>query len=206
MFDWNSTKKVIAISCKPSQLTVDKTVHPQRFDLDPSSQTLPTVWKQWLHKISIFAAKCSTLDAEKLDVLINYVTTTIHEYIAEWKKLRKCTAYFRKNVHEPKNEVFVRHLLPCCRQRNHTDQFIQTMKLLAKYHGLRFLTAEKNQNHPIRDVLTNGMQSNSIRQRFRENRSLDLETAHERPCYLEVAFHECGSFYLPEPTHSISIP
>lgn len=69
-------------------------------------------------------------------------------------------------------------MLPSCKQEasQTPDQFPQ-MKLLDR--GFKSVRAEQNQNDAIFDVFFIGMQSNSIRQRFLENKMLDVDSAYE---------------------------
>lgn len=66
-------------------------------------------------------------------------------------------------------------------------QHSQNRKSWDKDRNFRAVTDERNENNDTLDVFINVMQSNSIRQRLLENKSLDLQTPLVRARSLETA-------------------
>lgn len=186
---------------------MDKILRPERFDADPNVQSASVIWKHWFRTFNTFITKAETTERDKLDILINYVAPTVYEYIAECKTFDSAISTLERIYVKPKNEVFARHLLSTCKQETgqSLDQFLQKLKSLAKDCAFRSVTAEQNQNDAIRDSFISGMQSNSIRQRLLENRSLDLDTAYEQARSLEMAFQQATSFSPADPSYSAAL-
>ncbi|MGL4482017.1 MAG: RNase H-like domain-containing protein, partial [Lactococcus garvieae] len=117
---------------------------------------------------------------------------------------------------KPKNEIFARHVLSSTKQDGQTlDQFLQKLKSLSKECNFRAVTAEQARDDAIRDAFISGIDSNQIRQRLLEQKSLDLQSAYETARSLELAQHhaqtyehslttQCASFTQPNPSVSVS--
>ena len=90
---------------------------------------------------------------------------------------------------KPKNSVFCRHLLATRRQQtdDSVDQYLQSLKRLAKDCDFQAVTATQARDEYIRDAFINGLTSNYIRQRLLENKTLDLNTAYDQALTLEMA-------------------
>ena len=109
---------------------MDKFLRPARLDSDPSSSTAE---KDWLHWIRTFDNFVSVLPAEglnKLQVLTNYVSPQIFEYIEHCEGYYDAVAALKALYIKPTNEVFARHLLATrCQKSGETmDEFLQALK------------------------------------------------------------------------------
>ena len=107
----------------------------------------------------------------------------------------------------PKNSVFCRHLLATRRQQTDesVDQYLQSLKRLAKDCDFQAVTATQARDEYIRDAFINGITSNYIRQRLLENKTLDLNTAYDQAFTLEMAQRQLASYSQPNSqTASIS--
>ena len=97
---------------------------------------------------------------------------------------------------KPKNSVFCRHLLATRRQQTveSVDQYLQSLKRLAKDCDFQAITATQPRDEYIRDAFINGITSNHIRQRLLENKTLDLKTAYDQALTLEMAQRQLASY------------
>ena len=62
---------------------MDKYLRPERLDADPNSSTAAQQWNHWHRTFTSFLAQLAGQQPNKLDVLINYVTPKVYEYIAD---------------------------------------------------------------------------------------------------------------------------
>ena len=101
---------------------------------------------------------------------------------------------------KPKNSVFCRHLLATSRQQTDesVDQYLQSLKRLAKDCDFQAVTAAQARDESIRDAFINGITSNHIRQRLQENKTLDLNTAYDQALTLEMAQRQLASYSQPD--------
>ena len=77
---------------------------------------------------------------------------------------------------KPKNSVFCRQLLATRQQQTDesVDQYLQSLKRLAKDCDFQVVTATQVRDEYIRDAFMNGITSNRIRQRLLENKTLEI--------------------------------
>ena len=101
---------------------------------------------------------------------------------------------------KPKNSVFCRHLLATRRPQTDesVDQYLQSLKRLAKDSDFQTVTATQTRDEYIRDAFINGITSNHIRQRLLENKTLDLNTAYDQTLTLEMAQRQLASYSQPD--------
>ena len=178
---------------------MDKFLKPARLDSDPSSTTAE---KDWLHWIRTFENFVSALPAEglnKLQVLTNYVSPQIFEYIEQCEAYEEAIATLKALYIKPTNEVFARHLLATRRQKSGEtmDEFLQALKTLAKDCKFTAVTASVYRDEAVRDAFITGLQSNSIRQRLLENTTLDLKTMFTQARTLDAAQKSSETYGLP---------
>ena len=74
------------------------------------------------------------------------------------------------------------------------DQYLQSLKRLAKDCDFQAVTATQARDEYIRDAFINGITSNHIRQRLLENKTLDLKTAYDQALSLEMAQRQLASY------------
>ena len=86
------------------------------------------------------------------------------------------------------------------------DEFLQSLKTLAKDCNYVAVSAVKYRDESIRDAFISGLASSSIRQRLLENATLDLQTAYDQARALDIAQKSSASYYsVPEST-SAAVP
>ena len=85
--------------------------------------------------------------------------------------------------------IVVRHVLSTRKQKpgETLDKFLDELKTLAKDCDFKAVSSEKYNSERIRDVFTNGLMSNAIRQRLLESKTLDLQTAFDIARSLDIA-------------------
>ena len=171
---------------------MDKLLRPTRLDSDPSSSTAE---KDWLHWIRTFDNFVSVLPAEslnKLQVLTNYVSPQIFEYIEHCERYDDAVATLKALYIKPTNEVFARHLLGTRRQKSGEtmDEFLQALKTL---------TATVYRDESVRDAFITGLQSGSIRQCLLENSTLDLNAMFTQARSLDAAQRSSETYVTPNP-------
>ena len=79
------------------------------------------------------------------------------------------------------------------------DQFLQSLRQLAKDCNFVAVTADCYKNESIRDSFINGLTSNAIRQRLLENVTLDLQTAYDQARSLDIAQKSSDVYTVSEP-------
>ena len=99
------------------------------------------------------------------------------------------------------------HLLSSRRQKpsESIDQFLQALRELSKDCNYKQVTAELYKEEAIRDAFINGLESNLIRQRLLENRTLNLQNAYSQARSLDLAQKNAVAFIQqdsPTPTMS----
>ena len=108
-----------------------------------------------------------------------------------------------------KSYIFSRHLLQTRKQNQgeSLDQYLQVLRILAKYCKLEAVTAIEYRDDTIRDSFINGLQSNYIRQRFFGVRELDLKTELKQARAMEMAHNLAGSHVEHGTTaHALATP
>ena len=177
---------------------MERYLRPDRLETDPSSTTAAKEWTHWIRTFRNFTQAVQTTNptVDKLNLLINYVAPKVYDYIADCSDYDTAESTLQARYVKPKNEIFARHVLATRRQElNETlDQFLQSLKLLAKDCNFKAVTAVEAADQYIRDAFINGLSSNVIRQRLLENKTLDLQTAYEQAHTLEMAQKHSASY------------
>lgn len=179
---------------------MDKLLKPERLDIDINSSNAAHQWTHWNRTFKNFleAAKVEE-DKDKLNLLINYVSPAIFEYINE------CVTYedainILKNIYvKPKNEIFARHSLSSRKQQDgeSIDQYLQALKLMSQDCNFKAVSADQNRDNYIRDTFITGLTSSHIRQRLLEHCTLSLTQAFDTARALEMAQHHSESYLTP---------
>ena len=153
-------------------------------------------WRHWKMTLNIFfEAICETqqptsmTDRLKLKLLINLFSPAIFIYISDIHDYSTAMNTLEEIFVKPKNSVFCRHLLATRRQQTDesVDQYLQSLKRIAKDCDFQVVTATQAWDEYIRDAFINGITSNHIRQRLLENKTLHLNTAYDQALKLEMA-------------------
>lgn len=168
---------------------MDRYLRPDRFDTDINSPDASRQWTHWLRTFQAFLKRVQVEDSDKLDMLVNFLSSSIYEHIAECDTFENAISVLHSLYVRPKSEIFARYLLTTCRQEcgQSIDQFVQNIKTLSKDCNFRLVSAEEHRDEAMRDALITGLQSNNIRTRLLEQPSLTLETAYNMARSLESA-------------------
>ncbi len=124
-----------------------------------------TAEKDWVHWIRTFENFISVLPAEglnKLQVLTNYVSPRIFEYIGNCDSYDDTLATLKYLYIKPTNEMFARHMLATRRQQSGEtlDGFLQALKTLGKDCNFKDVTATVYRDEAVCDAFIRGLQSN----------------------------------------------
>ena len=185
---------------------MEKYLKSERLELDPSKPKAADTWRHWKMTFYIFLeAVCETqqptslTDRLKLKLLINLLSPAIFKHLSEIHDYSTAMNVLEEIFVKPKNSVFCRHLLATRRQQTDesVDQYLQSLKRLAKDCDFQAVTATQARDEYIRDAFINGITSNHIRQRLLENKTLDLNTAYDQALTLEMAQRQLASYSQP---------
>ena len=185
---------------------MEKYLKPERLELDPSKPEASDSWRHRKMTFDIFLeAVCETqqptsmADRLKLNLLINLLSPAIFKHISDIHDYSTAMNPLEEIFMKPKNSVFYRHLLATRRQQTDesVDQYLPSLKRLAKDCDFQAVTAIQVRDEYIRDAFINGITSNHIRQRLQENKTLDLNTAYDQALTLEIAQRQLASYSQP---------
>ena len=97
------------------------------------------------------------------------------------------------------NVVLARHILSTTKQKagESLHQFLNELKTLVKDCDFKTVSADQYKSEMIRDAFISGLQSNHIRQRLLENKTLNLQTAFDQARSLDVARQSSTMFSQP---------
>lgn len=163
---------------------MEKYLRPDRFEIDPSNANATKDFKHWYETFKNFLdnnapKEKSIKDEDKLKLLVNFVSSSVYEYISEAKTYNDAIKSLENIYIKPTNEVFIRHLLATRKQQvsESIDQYIQALRLLSKDCNFKSVTAEQNKNDFIRESFISGLIQPTIRQRLLESNTLELDDA-----------------------------
>ena len=187
---------------------MERILRPERLDLDPNTPSCSKIWKHWLRTFTCFLNATQSLELDKLDTLVNYVSPNVYEHIMDCESFESAVITLQNLFVRPVNEVFARHLLATSKQEpgQKLTQFFQKLKSLAKDCDFKSVSAEQNENDAIRDAFISGMTSANIRQRLLENRSLSMQSALDQATSLEMALEQSNSFQIIPNAYSAATP
>ena len=186
---------------------MDRFLRPERFDATPNATGSDKAWLHWKRTFSSFLTSVTLThkDINKLDILVNYVSPTVFEYISECETFDTAMNTLQTLFIAPKNEIFARHILATRLQQPGETliEFLNTLKLLAKDCQFKSVTAEIYRQELIRDAFINGIQAQHIRQRLLENTTLTLDAAFTQARSLELA-QKSSESYNQIPLNAVS--
>ena len=114
---------------------MERFLRPKRLDVDPNSANATKNWKHWKATFENFLDSFATPPRKKtLYVLINYVSLNVFEIIAECEEYDTAINTLIETYENHVNEIFARHLLATCRQKQSQSlaDFHKKLKFLAK--------------------------------------------------------------------------
>ena len=140
---------------------MEKFLRPERFDATPNGSD--KVWVHWKRTFTSFLTSVSAShdDIDKFEVLINFVSPAVFEYISDCNNYDNAMQTLDALFVSPKNEIFVSHILATRLQQSGETlvEYINVLKLLAKDCQFKPVTAEIYRQELIRDAFINGIQS-----------------------------------------------
>ena len=188
---------------------MDKHLRPSRFDYEPNATDAEKQWKHWFRTFENFiesvtfptGLSATAIQKQKLSTLINYVSSSIYEFIAESEDYNQAVDTLKNLYVKPVNVIYNRHIL-ITHQQNETetvDQYLQQLEKLSKHCNFTDITAENYRKEYVRDAFINGLRSPTIRQRLLENHTLSLQQAFEQARTFELAQKHSASFQTNHP-------
>ena len=133
---------------------MDRALRPTQFDILPNTPSSAKEFKYWFRAFEYYLEVLPNGGLDKFKVLINFVSPENFEYISD------CTSYdsaieMVKNVYiKPPNTILAHHLLATCWQQDGEtfDEYVQTLKILAKDCNFQAVSAIQYQDRAISDT------------------------------------------------------
>ena len=168
---------------------MDKVLRPERFDKSPNAQDASKAWRHWLATFENFVAAIPGERVNKLNVLINYVSSDVYELFCETATYAEAINLLKSLYVKTPNEIFARHKLATRKQQpgESLDEYLQELKILSKDCNFSQVTANQYRDEAVRDAFITGLLSTNIRQRLLENKTLNLQTAFDQARALDTA-------------------
>ena len=145
------------------------------FDGDASSLENARKWLHWRQTFQSYIGRIDdATDADKLDMLINLVDTTLYSYISECTEYGDAKAELNSAYVKPVNEILARYRLSSCQQEmgETLEHFLQRLKVLSNDCNFVDATAAESKEVAICDAFIAGLRSSHIRQRLLEDNQL----------------------------------
>ena len=145
-----------------------KILRPDRFSVLPNTSGADKAWLHWKRTFANYIASAirtptttQTTDGEaaptipatdKLDGMINYISSSVYQFISECEDYDNAIDTLEKLYIVPKNEIFARHQLFTRRQQpgESLDTYLNALKLLAKDCNYKAVSAELYKQEQIR--------------------------------------------------------
>ena len=185
-----------------------KPLKPRLLDIEIHSPTSEKEWKHWKktfeNYMSAHAAEGLTID--KLQVLTNFLSFNLYEYIDECGTYEDAIKSLDGLFIKTPNEVFARYLLATTKQRpgQSMDEYLQELKRLSKDCNFTDVDKVKHRDGFIRDAFISGIQSHSIRQRLLEESTLTMDKAFQKARALDIAQKNAESYVMCESDASVA--
>ena len=146
--------------------TMDKALQPSRFKTPPNTSSSSQEYKHRLRTFEYFLDALPQEGVDKLKILNNFISYQILKYLSECNTYDSAVETLNNFYIKPPNTIFAQHYLATHRQQpaESFDEYIQTLKLLAKDCNFKTVTALQYQEEAIRDSFISGIVSNKIRQ------------------------------------------
>ena len=89
---------------------MDKCLKPDRFETDPTSPDSKRKWKHWIRTFTGYINSIEGVSEEnKLNILVNHVDTSVHEYISEAETFEAAITILHNIYIKPISEIFARY-------------------------------------------------------------------------------------------------
>ena len=187
---------------------------PERLSLESSEVDATKRWKHWHRTFENYLEALDQSRGEgdpainKLRVLTNNVDFKVYDYIEGCDNYESAVEVLKRVYVKEPNTIFARHRLATAKQQpgQTLNEFLQILHSLSKDCRFRDVTAEVNRLEFIRDAFIDGLLSSCIRQRLLENRELDLETAFNQACSLELAQEHSQVYENQKQSQVMAVP
>ena len=183
---------------------MDKHLRPSRFECEPNASNAEKQWKHWYRTYENFINSINFApettneerDQQKLSTLINYVSPSVYEFIAEAPNYVRAINILRELYVKPVNIMYNRHVLITHRQGDTetVNQYLHELERLSKNCNFADVSAEEYRQEYVRDAFINGLHSPVIRQRLLESHTLTLQQAFQQARTLELAQKHSTNF------------
>ena len=171
-----------------------KYLRPERFEGGPTADE--SQWLHWFRTFEAFLNKSEIPDSDKLDTLINHISSNVYQYISDCNDYTSAVSALKNVYIKPVNKLFARYKLASRRQQGHEslEQFLQSLKLMSKECSFTALTKDARSQEAILDAFVAGISSSTIRQRLLENDHLTLDSAVQQALSLDLAQRNAGIY------------
>ncbi len=117
-----------------SSISMDKVLRPERFDTSPNAQDASKSWRHWLATFENFVAVIPGEEVNKLNVLINYVSSDVYQLFCDAATYHEAINLLKILYVKSPNEIFARHKLATRKQQSgeSLDEYLQELKTLIK--------------------------------------------------------------------------
>ena len=178
---------------------MEKLLKPERFE--GSLDTTPAQWTHWLCTFTNFVQSIEG-SPDKLKLLVNYVSPEAYSHISDCRTYEEAISALKKVYVKPKNIIFARHKLATRRQQpgETVDDYLLSLKLLAKECDFKDVTADVYSQESIRDSFISGLSSSVIRQRLLEKETMTLNDAALLARSLDAAQRNAEGYAPPSAT------
>ena len=168
---------------------MDKVLRPERFDTKLNAQDASKSWRHWLTTFENFVEAIPGEEVNKLNVLINYVSSEVYQLFYEATTYDEAINLLKSLYVKMPNEIFARHKLATRKQQpgESLDKYLQELKILSKDCNFSNDTAYQYRDEAVRDAFITGLLSTNIRQRLLENKTLNLQTTFDQARALDTA-------------------
>jgi len=174
---------------------MEKYLRPEKLSVDPALPNAQDDYNHWKRTFTNFLAaleaqeEAKLTSSSKVSILINFLSSAIYKLVSDKTDYDSAIKILDEIYIKPKNEIFARHCLATRKQNSgeSVDQYLQALVILGKECSFKAVSAEQNLSDYTRDSFIAGLESNSIRQRLLENRTLTLSEATDQARSLELA-------------------
>ncbi|KAL7639654.1 UNVERIFIED_CONTAM: hypothetical protein RMT77_010157 [Armadillidium vulgare] len=175
---------------------MERGLRPEKLEVLPTSPEAPRVFKHWLYVFTRFKETVEASENAYLGILANSLSSENFEIIADCTTFVEALNTLKDAFIRPANEVVARHHLSTRKQTSSEtiDEYLRALYKLSVDCNFRSVSAEEYRNEYIRDTFITGLNSQQIRTRLLENKSLNLTNAVNQARSLEIAFRD-SHFY-----------
>ena len=131
---------------------MEKYLKPEHLDTPPNTPLSSKNFNHWFRSFSSFLRKIIDpnvhTDFDKLDTQINCISSDVYECITECDTFDTAVNRLKELYIKPLNEVFARHLLAICGQKEeeNIDEYVQRLQLLAKECNFKSVYVVQNRD------------------------------------------------------------